>query len=507
MRIALLLLAVGAAATAGLSCGGGSSPASAPAPAPAEAHPPVVVLVLDEFSTNSLVDSGHRIDPVRYPNFARLARDGTWFPNATASSDDTGPAMKTLLTSRVTWRSASNTFPAGSRNLFTAMARRYRLVVSEEVSSLCPRRLCPDARERTGREVRHRLATGRPERFDRWLRRISRPSRPTFFYKHLLLPHAPWRYLPDGRQFPDGPTRKRYSWNLLHYTRWLVNQNYQRHLLQVAFTDRLVGRLIARLKATGIYDRALVVVTADNGESFGRLGNGHEINRKNAGDIALTPLLIKRPRQRSGRIVRRHVRILDVLPSIARIAHVRVPWQEQGRSVFGAAARRIPSTTVLYKRNGRRVRMSLGSLKRRANAALRLKLRLFGSGGGPPGLFGIGPAPSLHGTPVSRLTILKPGSTRAAIDAASRYGRVRRASGSVPVRVMGKLTGSGSRKRLDIAVAVNGTIVATGPTFPPKRRATQLFSVLVPEGSLRDGGNDVKLYAIGRGSQLRPLTP
>jgi hypothetical protein len=40
------------------------------------------------------------------------------------------------------------------------------------------------------------------------------------------------------------------------------------------------------------------------------------------------------------------------------------------------------------------------------------------AGNEPPGLFGIGPRRSLHGIPVSHLTVLAPGRTRAAIDAA-----------------------------------------------------------------------------------------
>jgi hypothetical protein len=488
---------------------GGLAPAgsSEPKASPAERHPPVVMLVLDEFSTTSLLDRHHRIDPVRYPNFAALARDATWFPNATSGLDDTGPAMRGMLASRVTYRSARDSFDMKSHNIFTVMAPRYGLDVSEELSSICPKRLCPNARKLTRHQVLHRLSTGRAERFDRWVRSIHRTSRPAFYYKHMLLPHGPWRYLPDGRQFHDGGTQKLYSWNLVHFTRQLVDQNYQRHLLQLGFTDRLLGRLIDRLKATGLYDRALIVVTADNGEGFGRLGNGHEINTKNAGDIAITPLLIKRPQQHSGRIEGRHVRTLDLLPTITRIARLRVPWRMQGRSVFGASARRIPSATVMYYRDGRRLRLSFGSLKRRVDSALRLKLRLFGSGNDAPGLFGIGPWRSLHGSSVSKLRVLAAGKTHAAIDSPGRFRNVRRSSGWVPVRVMGKLTGSGSHKRIDVAVSVNGTIVATETTFPARRGGTQLFSILIPEGSLREGSNSVRLYAIGgRGTRLRPLT-
>jgi hypothetical protein len=94
---------------------------------------------------------------------------------------------------------------------------------------------------------------------------------------------------------------------------------------------------------------------------------------------------VKLPGEHSGRIVRRHVRTIDVLPTIARIAHMCIPWRVHGRSVLGPAARRIPGSTLLIKRSGQRLRLSYGSLTRGADASLRLKLRLFGSGNEPRG--------------------------------------------------------------------------------------------------------------------------
>jgi hypothetical protein len=330
-------------------------------------------------------------------------------------------------------------------------------------------------------------------------------SRPTFYYKHVLLPHGPWRYLPSGRHFDDTRTQKSLSWHLQHFTRWLVDQTYQRHLLQVGFTDRLLGRALDRLRAIGLYDKALVVVTADNGEGFGRLGNGHEISRRNAGDIALTPLFVKLPYQRHGRTVSRHVRIIDVLPTVARLAHLRVPWPIEGRSAFGPSARRIPSSTLLVQRSGRRIRLSAGALRRRAAGARRRKARLFGSGD-PLGLYRIGPYRELHGTPVAGRPQLPADGTRAVLDSPGRYAQVRLGSGLVPVKVMGRLTGGSSRRQIDLAVAVNEKIGATAPTFAVHGR--RAFSALVPEDVFHDGANQVQVFAIVRAGgelQLRPL--
>ena len=43
---------------------------------------------------------------------------------------------------------------------------------------------------------------------------------------------------------------------------------HQRHLAQVGFVDRLVGDLIGRLRDVGVYDKALVIITADHGASY-----------------------------------------------------------------------------------------------------------------------------------------------------------------------------------------------------------------------------------------------
>src|SRR4051812_27316224 len=82
-RPALVILrrvAAGAAVACLMALAGGAIIArSGDAP---DGPPPVVMIVFDEFPTTSLLDAHGRIDAVRYPNFARLARDANWFPQA-----------------------------------------------------------------------------------------------------------------------------------------------------------------------------------------------------------------------------------------------------------------------------------------------------------------------------------------------------------------------------------------------------------------------------------------
>ena len=63
---------------------------------------------------------------------------------------------------------------------------------------------------------------------------------PTLYFKHLLLPHVPLRFLSGrvGSRDRGEPIRAMAD---SYHERWLVDQTYQRHLLQLEFTDRLLG--------------------------------------------------------------------------------------------------------------------------------------------------------------------------------------------------------------------------------------------------------------------------
>ena len=56
------------------------------------------MVVFDEFPLTSLLDEHYQIDSVRYPHFAALAEQSTWFRNATTVSGDTVVAVPSLLT-------------------------------------------------------------------------------------------------------------------------------------------------------------------------------------------------------------------------------------------------------------------------------------------------------------------------------------------------------------------------------------------------------------------------
>ena len=142
-------------------------------------------------------------------------------------------------------------------------------VVDQAFSNFANRPDRAGAAELTGSVNAARL-DHRPAAFGRFIRAIGRRSkRPTLDFAHVELPHVPWEYLPSGQQYGtsdfDLPGLTAEVWTR---ERRLVVQGQQRYLLQLAYTDRLLGRLLDRLRETGLYQRSLLIVTADHGVAF-----------------------------------------------------------------------------------------------------------------------------------------------------------------------------------------------------------------------------------------------
>jgi Sulfatase len=511
---------------------------------------PVVMVELDEVSMETFLDPQRRIDAAAYPNLARLADDATVYRKFTAAGDETTRVTSSLLTG-VQWKPGEQALPIAAehpRNLFTLLGGAFRMRVSEEASDLCPPKVCPlaDAQEATmgdllhdagivyahvvappaieedltptdqtlgpfaddgGRRgkntVLHNLGGGgRPERFAEWVASIDSSREPTLYFKHLLLPHVPWEYLPDGRRYSTDPFGNVHGASDEHSFSdpWLLEQGYQRHLLQAEYTDTLLGALLDRLHETGIYDRALIVVTADNGESFLKRGhNRHIADSATAADIASTPLFIKLPGQRRGRYSDVHVRSVDLLPTLADALDVRIPWPISGRSFLRSDYVADRQVVVFPQGEGPPppVRMSLEQYERAAAATLTAKKRLFAHG-----IYAIGPDPELVGRPAP--TTAPASAMRARVDQPGRLANVDTRSTFLPSQITGRLTGAGARAGLPVAVAVNDRIAATGWSAQLKDNPGVILSFMIPPRLLHDGRNNARFYLID-GPRLVPL--
>src|SRR5207244_6872474 len=93
----------------------------------------------------------------------------------------------------------------------------------------------------------------------------------------------------------------------------------------IAYTDAAIGKLIAGLKASGLYGNSIVAVMSDHGEAFGEHGERHH-GIFLYDETIHVPLLIKLPVERSrGTRVDARVRLVDVAPTILRALNITVP--------------------------------------------------------------------------------------------------------------------------------------------------------------------------------------
>jgi hypothetical protein len=334
----------------------------------------------------------------------------------------------------------------------------------------------------------------------RWVDGLEPETKPTLYMMHLLMPHYPWRYLPDGKQYGsslgiDGLGSDGDTWTT---DPWVVEQGWQRHILQAGFTDRLMGQLIARLKATGVWNKALVVVTADHGVSFIPGQHRRTVTPANFSDIASVPLFVKLPHQTTGRIDDGDVDTTDIVPTIADVLGVKLPagYHVDGRSLLGPHGHR---KVIIRGASGGSVVMREASTIRGKYATLGRQLALFGSGSWA-GVFDIGPHKQLIGRVASSLHVTH-GTESVSIDGSSLFAAVEPSSLLSPGHITGSVQGADGD--LDLAVAVNGTIDAVTQTFDSD--GSTHFAAFVPDSDFHAGANSVDVYAVRAGGTLERL--
>jgi Sulfatase len=541
---------------------------------------PIVMVLLDEFPLNSILDHQGRIDRRLYPNFASLSEHSTWYRNSTAVIGMTGWALPALMTGRYP---AEDRLPIASQfpyNFFTLLGGTYgyKMHVFEGMSQLCPPADCPDAKrsglgaagggagepsggfrgvlgdsarlwsrisstqeltenpeatlqEGTADAGVDQVAAG-PDRnadpagraqvvkaykrgigFQRFLNSIhgGAQNQRAVYFVHVLIPHQPWKYLPSGRTFPQRtfgePLAVNGRWTS---ESWPVENAYQRHLLQTAVADRMIGDLVKRLRDTGLYDRSLLVVTADHGMSF-KAGLDARANptEATAPDVLWVPTFIKRPGQQTGAVNDVNWEHVDLLPTIAGIKHFTVPWPMDGVSwADPTAQRRTRTDKWFYSKPG--LRRVFRGPPNQAIALRGVTDRLLHPQDGYLGWFEFGPHANLVGRRVDRLPVAAGGGT-AQVSGLDDYRRVDPSSGVVPSWVSGQLTGTapGVPSRPPIAVAVNGVIGGVSETFSSAGSDPTWFSAVVSDSLMRPGDNHLQLFVVesaGGQQRLRPLT-
>lgn len=507
---------------------------------------PVVMIVFDEFPVASLIDSDGDILEETYPSFARLARDGVWFSNAVGVEQQTEHAIPAILTGRhPVDREAIPITSDYPLSLFSLLSDPYEVRAVESVTELCPEYACSNrprivspasdrwpttasdlaivtahtvlpadlteglpsisntwgdfadateaAREDFNiiRRFNEYVDADRRSQIERFIDLLEEPSnQPTLHYAHVLLPHIPWMYLETGRSYLTSGRAAGSTPGGWGPDEWLVMQAYQRHLIQVQYTDRILGRVIETLEQSGTYDDSLIVVVGDHGTAdIPNVEHRRVITPETVGHVAAVPLFVKLPDQEMTGVDDYRAETTDLLPTIADVLEVRVPWEMDGVSLVSSNKPERVSTTM----RGPDGDVTFGTSGVEKLEVARWKEEWFVSADpyslAPPGLGG------LLDMPVDDVTTVRDDSLTVRLDHPEWYTDVDLDADPFPARLTGTLSSSsGSVDEAVLAVSLNGRIEAVVRTYDDEG-ATR-FQAMLPPAAFRPGDNEVRVLLV-----------
>jgi hypothetical protein len=527
-----------ASPSGGLVLDSGAAPGAAAQPT----NPvPLVMIVFDEFPGATLVDAEGNLLADRFPNFARLAADGTWFPNAVTVMDHTEysiPAMLTGVTPKLSQTPYAGQYP---NSLFTLLADSHQMDVQETMTELCPYSVCtdrippPPAGNRaealfhdisviSGHALLPKFLTeDLPQISGSWgnfgaasadynaiaefnearktdvrlkletladnIAGDQDTSKPAFHFAHALVPHHPWQILPDGRKYPlaqeAAPGSKGTGWGP---DAWLTAQAMQRHYLQAQYADAALGKVLDALEESGIYDDAMIIALADHGIAvYPNVPHQRRITQETVGEIAFIPLFVKAPGHEGGVIDHRRALTVDLVPTVADVMGFDLPYEVEGTSLFGPAADRPETTTV-----GKDSSATYGGDESPKLAVARRLARWFPTG--DPWELRPPDAPDLTGQQVTAIATDQT-DFYFLLDRPQWYEQVD-LTDMVPARITGKLIGAGSDEKV-LGVAVNGVIGSMTRTYLDGDETE--FQAVLPPNLYRRGENEVELVWVHDG--------
>lgn len=531
---------------------------------PAGNHP-VVLILLDELPIVSLLDSAGNINADRFPNLAAFALQSTWYKYATTVAEATLIAVPPLLTGQTIKPDNKKLALAANypQNLFTLLSGTHAVNAFETFTHLCPESLCnapdpdwqiiaedtlvvflhkvaPDPyrqklpqidnkwfgylRDETERRNVHTDLNLHPhhrykvrlQKFSQFLSALETIESNSLNYLHILLPHSPWMYLPDGREYaraeqrsftgtlPEGASGQQRK-HQLYPQQHLMDFIQQRHLLQAGFTDQLIGEIFAQLRKRGMFDNAMVIVMGDHGVSFSAGESLREASDANFQDVLSVPLFIKYPGQKKGELNQQAARTIDVLPTILDSLGIRSTGQElDGVSLLDSAFTG-PATLNIQRDTGKILPYDFAHFKQRIDLAVRER-RTEMSNGDFSALYLIN-GETLVNRKTEDLSITEPVEYTIKLDNPHLYTNIDPDANSIPSLIRAnRMGGANGFHKSSVAVAVNGTIRAVS-VLEAVETVPFDYQVLVAPESFRNGENSIRFFEVTNGGAELLLAP
>jgi len=302
------------------------------------ARPNIVMIVIDTLRSDHLGAYGYGRDTS--PEIDALAGAGVRFDRAYATSSWTKPSVASMFTGRVPSSHGVTDMYRGIPDQIETLAERLEAegyATAGVVSHLLIgsrwgfERGFAQFDDSEGKGPQHVSTAGVAERAGRYIEQLAKQERPFFLFVHFFDPHDSFMDHDDVTfaGAPEGRVAPGHLAMLLRVLEPSLNPaevGYLRDLYdeEIRVTDAGVGSLIGAMRAAGVFDDSIVVVTADHGEEFlerGWLGHGNSLS-----EILLrVPLVVKVPGGSAPRVVSRPVSLVGLVPTILDL--VGIPYE------------------------------------------------------------------------------------------------------------------------------------------------------------------------------------
>jgi len=330
-------------------------------------------------------------------------------------------------------------------------------------------------------------------------KRATEQAIPTLHFAHVLLPHRPWNLTSDVRSStkpnysPENPKEIDAS-----------RDQYQKFLHQYAATDKVIGELVTKLRASKNWDRTMLIVTADHGVTLEPGQHKRDTNPARTDtmeDLYRVPLFIKYPDQTIFETNDCPVMAVDILPTISAVKGIDAGWKYDGQNLLNNCPQR-QARTITWLTGRTELISSVESLQERA-----IKYDQWVSfNSGVDGISGIAPYGSLMKSPVAATIARETRISKWSLEKSEKFDNITGDRfADIPIALKGSITFTSTMSSDAVGlVLVDGRVAGMiGEVSSAKAGSKISFLSIIASSSLTPGPHQVAL-AIATGNPSSP---
>ena len=327
-------------------------------PAASDPRPNVLLITIDTLRADRLGTYGYALPTS--PQIDRFAATGVVFERGIAASSSTAPAHASIMTSRYTREHSIGFSNGGTQLVEETLATRFRAAGYATGAFVGNIMLQPRTgfdqgfdvfdgdlpdQEANRELVFERVASQTSERALAWLRGVG--SQPFFLWVHYQDPHGPYtppeefrgriQVSPDPDEEPLHvmPSESGLG-GIPDYQALegldLPSEYESLYADEILYADHWVGRLIEAVDGHSSGREAIVLLTADHGESLGEMNRWFSHGFSTLPALAHVPFILRAPGLAPGRRDET-VSHVDIAPTLLELAGLPLPDERSGTAL------------------------------------------------------------------------------------------------------------------------------------------------------------------------------